>query len=295
MPHQKGQHRKGPGAEPPLALQPGLDQQPVLDHPVIADAHRHKDHRSAIIDGPLLDITQQADPRPPHPPVKAEATFGKDRLGRPFGRGHLHPSRQHPTIETVMAAAPDEIGAHGPEQPRNGPDPRPFTHGIRQGRAVGHQPGHQDIIHVRAMVHHKDHRCSGVDAFQRRVHPAHPHPIQQFRQPARGADGETEIDQRRKTRHDFTRIISRLLDHDRAGAAGLGRAGGNRLKHIRIEGQAHDLVVACHQLERLDRPGQALVQLRDRPLHPAAQEPPNRRKQEMRGEGHRGKAKDQQQ
>ena len=272
-PRYEGHDRQGAGAEPPCALPCRLGQQAVFQHAVIGKAHGHKDHVAPCRIETLQDIGQKTHPRRAHAPVQRKPALGKDGLRHALGRRHLDIAGQHPAIQRIARAAPDEIGPHCPDHPRQRPDPRPFAHRIGQRRPVRDQPCHQHVIHVRPVIHHEDHGGFRVDLRQRGIHAADPHAVEHPAQPAGGAGGKAEIDRGRKARHDFARIAAGFLEGDRSGDAAGGGLFGDGLHHLGVMDQPHDHVLPAGQLERLDRAGEAAVQPRNGALHPAAEEP----------------------
>ncbi len=147
-----------------------LDQHRSFQHPVIGQAHGHKDHVASARLHSLDDVAEQPQLRRTDTPVQAQPALGKDRLRRAVGGGHLHIAGQYPAVERAAGRAADEVVSRRPDQRRKRPDPRPFAHRIGQGRAMRGQPGDQHIIHVGAVVHHEDDRRLALDLGDLRVH-----------------------------------------------------------------------------------------------------------------------------
>jgi hypothetical protein len=230
----------------------------------------------------------------PNAPVRLSPPFGKDGLGHARLGRHLDVAGQHLAIERVVVTAADEIAAQRADKGPERPDAGPFAHCISQRGAFGGEPCDQHVIHVGAVVHHEDDRRVLGDRGQRvliRLHEAHT--VERLAEEPRGADGEGEVGEGGKARHDFAGIaFGGLEGHVLADVVAFG-VFGNRLGDLRVVDQAAHRIHAARKLERLDRAIETLVELRNRVFQAAAQIPADGGEQEMRRERHCRKQQDQ--
>ncbi len=148
---------------------PGLvggDQVEILKHAIIVDRHRHEDHIAPLWLPIGDDIAQEPEFGRREPSSQREPPFGKNHLCHATFRRHLHIAGKDAAIENPARPTPDEERPHRPDDPRERPNPRPFPHRERQRRGPRHEIGHEEVIHVRAVVDDEHHRRIGIERFK---------------------------------------------------------------------------------------------------------------------------------
>ncbi len=153
----------GPDHKPPAApvniTVEGAQQAAVLKGAIVVDPHRDKDdipiRRAVEI---AQHVIHQAKFRHLQPAVFAETALGKDRLADALPRGHVDIPLQHFAVQRIAGTAPDKKGAHGSNQHLQGPDFGPLSDCIGQRGPFSRQKSHQNVIHIRTVVHNKNNR-----------------------------------------------------------------------------------------------------------------------------------------
>jgi hypothetical protein len=216
------------------------DQATVLHHAVVVQRHGHEDHVAACPRAePVEDVGNEAELGFAQGARPAEPAFGEDGLGHARLGRHLHVARQHLAVERIVVAAPDEIAPHGADERSERPDPRPFAHRVGQRRAFGHEPCDQHVVHVRAVVHHEDDGRVLGDRRQRRLVVLHEaHAVERLAEEPRGADGEGEIGEGGKARHDLARVAFGGLEGHVLAHVLLVGVLGDRLRDLGVVDQA---------------------------------------------------------
>ena len=100
-----------------------------------------------------------------------------------------------------------------------------------------------------------------------------PHLVDRVDQQTRHACPEAEIRECAETRHDFTRITTRLFEPYVFGNAMLVRVVHDLTRDVRVIDQALDHIIAPCELERLYGAHKTRVEARHRTLKPSSKKP----------------------
>ena len=272
----------------------------VLEHAIVVQAHRQEDQIAAPFALALVEflehVGQQPEARRAQPAVQGQPALGEHRLGHTALGGHLDVACQHDPIQGVAGVAPHEEGAHGTDQLLQAPDPSPFADRVGQGHPLGGQEGHQDVIHVAAVIDHEHQRRARCDGPQRGlVGEADPHPVQQPGDRPRHRVADPEVDVGVERRHDLAHIAVNPRPDGGDRLLGGLRMLGDRGLDARIVEQPVDQRLAPGQLERGQFDRQPAVQPLDHAVDAPTQEPAHARGQHQhqhrpgRQEGHQQK------
>ena len=160
-------HNRDTRTKAPVTALARRHEDLVFKDAVIIDRHWDKDDIALFSIITVYNIAQNAELGLCQRPVKGQPTLGEDRLGHAALCGQRHITRKHTAIELAPRAAANKISPHRTDEPRQGPDPRPLTHSVRERALLCCKIGNKHIVHIAAMVHHEDNSGAAVNARER--------------------------------------------------------------------------------------------------------------------------------
>ena len=281
-PEGEGGARREPGAAPGRLAVERAQQGAVLQDTVVVERHGDEDdvvgslrieRLQHVVEQPQLGLAQ--------PAVARQAALGIHGLRDSRLGGHMDVALEHAAVNGIVGIAPHEVGAHRADELLQWPDAGPFAHRVAQRRAFGGEEGHQDVVHVAAVVHDEDHggvgRHAGQGAF---VGEAQAHAIEEAGHGAGDRIADAEVDVGVEGRHDLARVAMdlghRRLARDVVGA-GVVVGGGH---HLRVVDQPVDQHLPLGELERLYLDIEPPVDAIDQPVETPPQEPAAARDQQ---------------
>ena len=214
-------------------------------------------------------------------PVARQAALGKDRLRHAGGGRHPDVALEDLAVERVLRVSPHEVGAHRADERLQRPDARPLADGVGERRLLRRQVGHEDVVHVAAVVDQEDDRRLRRDRRQARlVLVPEAHAVERPGDVAGEPVPDAEVHVGVERRHDLVRVPADPLHDDLARHRLLARLGLGGLEHLRVVEEPVDQDLALGQLEVGDPDLQPRVDLLEHAVDPAPQEPPGARDQE---------------
>ena len=264
------------GQPAPLGARIELAQQrAVLDHTVVVDAHGNEDQVAFALGVEALQhVVEQTELGFAQAPIDGEASLRVHRLRHTaFGR-HLHVALQDHAVERIARVAPHEVRAHRTDQPLQRPDARPLADGVAQRHALRGEEGHEDVVHVAAVVHHEHHGGLRIYRGERlAVGSPKAYAIDKARESFRQPVTNAKVDVGVECRHDLACITVDTLHrhgHRHALVAGMLLRSG---LHTRVDHQAVDQRTSPRQFELRQLDLQAHADLVDDLAHLAPEVP----------------------
>ena len=184
-------------------------------------------------------------------------------------------------VERVSRPPPHEVGSHSADQGLQRPHPGPLSNRVAEGGLRRGQIGHEDVIHVAAVVHDKHHRRLRLDGRQRLLVGDHqPHPVEQSCEVPRDPVADSKVEVGVERGHDLVRITFDPFHHHLTRHAFLPSERLHRIHDTGVVNEPVDQHLALCELEGLDLDTQALSNLLEDPADPPADKPADARNEQ---------------
>jgi len=208
----------------------------ILRHAIVVGADRNDDdvRRGGRIEI-FGDEAEQAEAGLLQPAIRRQRALGKYRMRHPRRGRHLYIALERTAIQRIVRIAPDEITAGAAHQLADRENARPFADAEGQHGALRRQVGHQQVIHVGAVIRHEDNAVFVADRLQRRlVGEPDRDPVEPAQHAASEAVADAKIKIRVECGHDFERDPVQPVTHILEGHALFLGDLGRRAEQLRV-------------------------------------------------------------